>query len=99
LTAKEFENSSTEHMVSHAYNLIIQYNLNNGINKVFVDGSQPGFIRILKIAIGEYTQYEYFVEKAKQDNNNRPLHLYMNIVPVNFSTKHIANRIENSNSR
>jgi hypothetical protein len=77
-------------MVSHAYNLIIQYNLNNGINKVFVDGSQPGFIRILKIAIGEYRQYEYFVEKAKQDNNNRPLHLYMNIVPVNFSTKHRA---------
>jgi hypothetical protein len=76
-------------MVSHAYNLIRQYNLNNGINKVFVDGSQPGFIRSLKIAIGEYAQYEYFVEKAKQDNN-RPLHLYMNIVPVNFSTKHRA---------
>jgi hypothetical protein len=88
--AKEFENSSTEHMVNHAYNLIRQYNLNNGINKVFMmdDGSQPGFIRSLKIAIGEYAQYEYFVEKAKQDK--RPLHLYMNIVPVNFSTKHRA---------
>jgi hypothetical protein len=35
----------------------------------------------LKIAIGEYAQYEHFVEKAK---------LYMNIVPVNFSTKHRA---------
>jgi hypothetical protein len=68
-------------VVSHAWNLIRQYNLNNGINRVFIDGSQPGFIRSLKIAIGEYAQYEYFVEKAKQDNN-RPLHLYMNIVPV-----------------
>ena len=56
---------------------------------MFVDGSQPGFIRSLKIAIGEYAQYEHFVEKAKQDNN-RPLHLFMNIVPVNFSTKHRA---------
>jgi hypothetical protein len=61
---------------------------NSRINKVFIDGSQPGFIRSLKIAIGEYAQYEYFVEKLKQDN--RPLHLYMNIVPVNFSTKHRA---------
>ncbi len=87
--SKQFENSSTEHMVSLAYNLIRQYNLNNGINKVFVDGSQPGFIRSLKIAIGEYAQYEHFVERGKQDNN-RPLHLYMNVVPVNFSTKHRA---------
>jgi hypothetical protein len=47
----------------------------------------PVFIRSLKIAIGEYAQYEYFVEKARQDNN-RPLYLYMNIVPLNFSTKH-----------
>jgi hypothetical protein len=73
--SKQFENSSTEHMVSHAWNLIRQYYLNNGINKVFVDGSQPGFIRSLKIATGEYAQYEYFVERAKQDS--RPLHLYM----------------------
>jgi hypothetical protein len=88
--SKQFENSSTEHMVSHAWNLIRQYNLNNGINKVFVDGSQPGFIRSLKIAIGEYAQYEHFVEKAKQDKREDKLYLYMNIIPVNFSTKHRA---------
>jgi hypothetical protein len=88
--SKQFENSSTEHMVSHAWNLIRQYNLNNGINKVFIDGSQPGFIRSLKIAIGEYAQYEHFVERAKQDKREDKLYLYMNIIPVNFSTKHRA---------
>jgi hypothetical protein len=72
-------------MVEHAYHLVKKYNLNNGNNKVFIDGSQPGFIRSLKIALGEYAQYEHFVEKGKQDN--RPLHLYMNIVPVNFGEK------------
>jgi hypothetical protein len=69
LSIQSSENSSTEHMVSQAWNLIRQYNLNNGINKVFVDGSQPGFIRSLKYAIGEYAQYEYFVERAKQGEN------------------------------
>jgi hypothetical protein len=39
--------------------------------------------------ISIFLRYEHFVERAKQDNN-RPLHLYMNIVPVNFSTKHRA---------
>jgi hypothetical protein len=82
---KQFENSSTEQMVDHAYQLMKKYNLNNGNNKVFVDGSQPGFIRSLKQAIGEYPQYEVFVEKSKQ--STRPLHLYMNIVPVNFGEK------------
>jgi len=85
--SKQFENSSTEQMVEHAYKLIKKYNLNNGSNKVFIDGSQPGFIRSLKIALGEYAQYEHFVEKAKQDKREDKLHLYMNIVPVNFGER------------
>jgi hypothetical protein len=51
-------------MVSHAWNLIRQYNLNNGINKVFIDGSQPGFIRSLKIAVGEYAQYDSNIRRV-----------------------------------
>ena len=74
-------------MVEHAYHLVKKYNLNNGNNKVFIDGSQPGFIRSLKIALGEYAQYEHFVEKAKQDKREDKLHLYMNIVPVNFGER------------
>ena len=85
--SKQFENSSTEQMVQHAYQLIKKYNLNNGNNKVFIDGSQPGFIRSLKIALGEYAQYEHFIDKAKQDKREDKLHLYMNIVPVNFGER------------
>jgi hypothetical protein len=53
-------------MVDYAWQLIRKYYLNNGSNKVYVDASQPGFIRSLKSAVGEFTQYEYFVEKATE---------------------------------
>jgi hypothetical protein len=88
--SKQFGNSSTEKMIDHAWNLIRKYNfnLNNGSNKVFVDASQPGFIRSLKNSVGEFTQYEYFVEKAKKDK--WPLYNYMNIVPVSFGERHKA---------
>ena len=67
--SKQFEHSSTEDMVNHAYNLIRQYNLNKGNNLVFIDGSKAGFIRSLKIKLNEYPNYEYFVEKTRKDGN------------------------------
>jgi len=38
--------------------------------------------------VGEFTQYEYFVEKAKKDN--WPLYNYMNIVAISFGERHRA---------
>jgi len=72
-------------MANHAYNPVRKYNLNNGSNRTFIDGSQPGFIRSLKIKLSEYPNYEHFEERSKKDNV--PLYLYMNIVPVNFAEK------------
>jgi hypothetical protein len=51
---------------------------------VFIDGSQPGFIRSLKIAIGEYPNYEYFVELKNieefiQQVNHNYLAFYDNV--------------------
>ena len=84
--SEQFQNASTENMVSHAYRIIQKYNLTNGINKVFIDGSNPGFIRSLKTAVGEYANYDVYIDKAKADGD-RPLFHYMNIIPVNFSTQ------------
>ena len=84
--SEQFQNASTENMVSHAYRIIQKYNLTNGINKVFIDGSNPGFIRSLKTAVGEYANYDVYIDKAKTDGD-RPLFHYMNIIPVNFSTQ------------
>ena len=85
---KQFEKSNTEQMVYHAQELIIRYNLMNESNKVFIDGSASGFIRSVKLQVGEYTQYERLVEKAKQDGLEDQLFRYMQIIPVNFGSKH-----------
>jgi hypothetical protein len=75
-------------MVMHAKDLMGQYQiLGNDNNKVFIDGSASGFIRSLKYQTNEKPHYENIIEKARQDGLEDQLHLYMNIVPVNFSTK------------
>lgn len=84
--SEQFQNASTESMVGHAYRIIQRYNLNNGVNKVFIDGSNPGFIRSLKSALGEYPNYDVYIDKAKADGD-RPLFHYMNVIPINFSTQ------------
>jgi hypothetical protein len=69
--------------VKHAFNLITHYNLNNATNFTFVDSANPEIIRSIKTSIGEYPDYEIFVNKANE-NGNKPLHLYMNVVPIPF---------------
>jgi hypothetical protein len=74
-------------MINHAYRLIRKYNLDNWENKTFVDGSSPGNIRNLKNAISETNEtvdYNLLVKKSTEDK--RLLDLYLQIVPVNFST-------------
>jgi hypothetical protein len=74
-------------MINHAYRLIRKYNLDNWENKTFVDASSPCKIRSLKNAISgtnETVDYYLLVKRATEDK--RPLDLYMQIVPVNFST-------------
>ena len=90
LYSKQFKNSSTQTMVCHAKDLMAQYGfLDNDDNKVWIDGSQPGFLRSLKTQLpGETVDYERLIDKAKQDGNFDKLYLYMRVVPVNFSTNH-----------
>jgi hypothetical protein len=92
LYSKQFANSSTDQMVMQAKDLMIQYGIlsnDNNSNKVFIDGSAAGFIRSLKFQTHENQQYEQLIEKARRDGlGEDQLHIYMNIVPVNFSTKH-----------
>jgi hypothetical protein len=84
--SEQFAGASTAQMVSHAYRIIQRFGLGNGINKIFIDGSNPGFIRSLKEALREFVNYDVFIDKAKKDGN-RPLFHYMNVIPVNFSTE------------
>ena len=63
-------------MLDICYNFYKQEN----ISYVFVDGSQIEFIRSLKGKIGENTEFENIVKRARQFN--APLTDYMNIIPL-----------------
>jgi hypothetical protein len=76
-------------MVMHAKDLMLRYGiLGNDSNIVMVDSSQPGSTRSLKYQKHENPQYEDIIQKARQNGQEDRLYLYMNIVPVNFSTNH-----------
>ena len=83
--SEQFDRPAFDRMVKHAYNLIRQYSLDNGTNKIFIDGSAPSFIGALKTAIGENADYLKLVALARESESD-PVY-YMNIVPVNFSQK------------
>jgi hypothetical protein len=51
------------------------------INKIYIDGSNPSFIRALKIQIGEDEEYEEIIKESKSRKQN-----YENVVPVNSSS-------------
>ena len=57
------------------------------INKVYVDGANPTFIRSLKIQMGEEPNYEEIIKEAKNKKLNYLL-TDMHVMPVNFSTEH-----------
>jgi hypothetical protein len=85
---KAFDRPDHRAMVNHAYNLIRVYALDNGVNKVFVDGSFPSWCRDLKETVNEPKDYLPIVEKMRKIK--APLHRAMNIVPVNFSERQQA---------
>ena len=68
-------------MIRMAYELIKQYN----VSKTWVDGSQPEFIRELKLMVGENKNYEPLIQRAKQSKVE--LWQYMDIIPVMFNEK------------
>lgn len=84
----QFDRADYESMVKHTYNIIREYNLDNGTNKVFIDGSAPSFISSLKSIVGEDRDYLRLIQLAKQSETE--VYYMMNIVPVNFSQRNQA---------
>lgn len=81
--SEQFTRPDFDAMVRRAYDLVRQHSLDNGTNKVFVDGSAPEFIKSFKRLIGEEPNYINLVALAKQSDTE--LYHLMNVVPVNFS--------------
>lgn len=75
--AHEYARSNHDEMLDVVWDLIQKYH----VTKVMVDASAPSFIRALKLAWGERTDYEN-VEKELRD--------YMHVEPVVFGVEHKA---------
>jgi hypothetical protein len=81
--AEEYQRPDFNQMISVVWDLFRRF---GKINKIYIDGSNPSFIRALKIQIGEDEEYEEIIKEAK--NRNRNYEFSMDVVPVSFSTEH-----------
>jgi hypothetical protein len=61
------------------------------VDKVYIDGANPSFIRSLKLQIGEDPEYDKVIARYKAEGFGDEAALKdMKVVPVNFNRKHKA---------
>jgi len=82
---QQFDRPDYDTMVKQVYSLIREHSLDNGTNKVFIDGSAPSFIASLKTIVGEDPDYLKLTALAKESDSD-PVY-FMNIVPIMFSQR------------
>jgi hypothetical protein len=81
--ADEYHRPDYNEMLSTVYGLISKYR----VDKVYIDGANPSFIKSLKIQIGEKADYLEELEHAKAEGFGDGTK-NMRIVPVNFNKEH-----------
>jgi hypothetical protein len=92
LYADEYHRPDYNEMLSVVYGLMSKY----GVDKVYIDGANPSFIKSLKLQIGEDADYDKVIARYKSQNpgisgsKNNNWSQNMRIVPVNFNTEHKA---------
>src|SRR5919202_6389344 len=60
------------------------------VDKVYIDGANPSFIRSLKLQIGEDPDYEKVIARYRSEKLGDNWSQDMRIVPVNFKKEHKA---------
>src|SRR5215212_9161337 len=73
-------------MLSLVYGLISKY----GLDKVYIDGANPSFIKSLKLQIGEEADYDKVIARYRAEGLGDNWAEYMKIVPANFIKEHKA---------
>ncbi len=87
LHAEEYQRPDYNEMLSKVYSLISKYQ----VDRVYVDGANPSFIRSLKLQIGEEPDYDKVIARCKAEGlgDDRIVDI-MTIIPVNFKSEHKA---------
>jgi len=86
LEADEYQKATFENMLDVVNSLLRKYG--RSINKIYVDASNPAFIRSLKILIGEDEYYEEIIKDYKSKGWDHETGDVMTVIPVPFSTNH-----------
>jgi hypothetical protein len=82
--AEEYHRPDYNEMLSTVYGLMSKYN----VDKVYIDGANPSFIRSLKLQIGEDPDYDKVIARYRLEKLGDNWSQNMRIVPVNFNTEH-----------
>jgi hypothetical protein len=85
LYAEEYQRPDYNEMLHTVIELIRKYH----IEKIYIDGANPSFIRSLKIGLDEDPEYERTIARYKSHGfRNWEDSAWMKVVPVNFHTRH-----------
>jgi hypothetical protein len=87
LYADEYHRPGYNGMLSVTYGLMSKYN----VDKVYIDGANPSFIKSLKLQIGEDADYDTVIARYRSEGFGDDAALAdMKIVPVSFNKEHKA---------
>src|ERR671937_572849 len=77
-------------LIQMIWELYMKYNFDGSIDRIYVDGANPSFIRALKLALGEREDYEKVIEHRRSVSKKlwQDPASYMTVVPVNFAKEH-----------
>jgi hypothetical protein len=84
--AEEYQRPDYNEMLSLAYGLMSKYQ----VDKIYIDGANPSFIKSLKLQIGEDADYDKVIARYRTEGLGDNWGEYMKIVPVNFNKEHKA---------
>jgi hypothetical protein len=85
--AEEYHRPDYNEMLSLVYELMSKYQ----VDKVYIDGANPSFIKSLKLQIGEDADYDKVIARYRSEGFGDEAALKdMKVVPVNFNKEHKA---------
>ncbi len=85
LHAEEYHRPDYNEMLSLVYGLMSKYQ----VDKIYIDGANPSFIKSLKLQIGEDADYDKVIARYRSEGLGDATK-DMKIVPVNFNKEHKA---------
>jgi hypothetical protein len=86
LHAEEYHSPDYNEMLSVVYGLISKYQ----VDKTYIDGANPSFIKSLNLQIGEDADYDKVIARYRSGGLGNNWSENMKIVPVNFNSEHKA---------